>query len=164
LLHPQLLNKRLDIRIRGTKTCRWRNGVYESACGILVLTNKPKDTSTSVVVKVGYGQSRLHFLLHHLYPEHTTERPGFITAASARPIVSAIGERVVVIGPDLQEQRDYIGSYGVIIHCHWPLDADQALVILQTPEAFYGRTSYFHESSLCRSTNEVIDWFGVQIR
>jgi hypothetical protein len=147
----------------GTLNSLWRNGAYENACGFLVLTSKPKDTTSSVIVKTGYGQSRLHFPLRHLYPEHTTERPGFTTAASAQPIVSTVGERVIVIGPDLEEKKDTVGSYGVIIHCPWPLNDDQALVLIQTPKDLCGRASYFHQSSLCRSTNEVIDWFGTRI-
>ena len=91
-MDARLLNKRIDVRIDGTDKNLYRNGQYEKACGILVLTSLPHNTNASVLVKVGPEQSRLHFRLLNLIPELTTERPPLVHSEIAWPVVSTIGE------------------------------------------------------------------------
>jgi hypothetical protein len=117
LLDKRLLNTRLDIRIRGTKETLLYNGRYDNACGWMVLTKPLSDVDDHIAVKLGYTQSNLYFPARHIFPETTTERPGFVHASAALPVVSVQGERVVIIGTDGLGQSDCVGKHALIIHC-----------------------------------------------
>lgn len=157
LLDPRLLNKKLDIHVQGTSSTLHYNGRYENQRGFVVLTQKPKDVKTSVEVRLGFARSRLRFPLWQLYPETTTERPGFIPPEAARPVFSAVGERVVIIGVDLGNDSAFIGNYGVIDHCRI---SEIVCVRITTQGPYNGRCCYFDISSVCRSFNERVEWKG----
>ena len=55
LLHPQLLHKKLDVRIRGTTITLCHNARYENECGFLIPDKKFTSVNDSIVVKVGYN-------------------------------------------------------------------------------------------------------------
>jgi hypothetical protein len=156
LLESRLLHKRLDVRITGTNISLWHNARYEDECGFLTLTKKVSSVNDSVVVKVGYNQSKIYFPLRHIYPEITTERPKIILRSAAIPIIRAIGEQVVVIGADLEGKLDLIGNDALVIHCIWHLAPDQACLQVLTPGPLHGHIRYFPEKSLCRSHQEYL--------
>jgi hypothetical protein len=138
LLNAQLLHVRLDVRVQGTTKTLWYNGRYEDACSILVLTAKPSGLDVTVPVKVGYEQSLAHFPLRYLIPEVTTEQPKVTLPSAAQHVISCVGERVVIIGPDLTGNMEPIGCYTLIIHYPYPLDVDQACVIIATMGPLWG--------------------------
>jgi hypothetical protein len=159
-----LQKKRLDIRIRGTTDNIWHNGAYENACGFLVLTKVPKSINDSVIVKIGYNQSKIYFPLRYIFPQVTTERSMFISRSAASPIVKTIGERVVIIGKDVEGKSDYIGHHAVVIYCIWPLPPAQGCLQISTAGRNRGIIRYFSEESLCRSDDGEFDWYGTMVR
>jgi hypothetical protein len=163
LLDMRLLRKRLDVRIEGTTTTLSYYGRYEGQCGYTVLTKTPSDVNVTVPVKVGFTESRIFLPLHHLSPQRTTERPGFVPAKAAHPIVSAVGERVVIIGVDLEGNSELVGNYALVIHCPWQLASGQACVQVSSRGSFWGRFGYFDQMSLCRSYYEPVSWMGMTI-
>jgi hypothetical protein len=158
LLNARLLNKRLDIRIQGTKETLVHNGRYENERGFTVLTKLPPDVNHRLLVKLGYAQSRVFFPACHIFPETTTTRPGFVVAG--RPVVSTPGERVVIVGEDGEGKLDYVGTFALITSCPWVLAPGNTLVMITTPGPFLGKHLYFNEKSLCRSHAESIEWMG----
>jgi hypothetical protein len=163
LLDTRLLNKRLDIRIWGTKERLVHSGRYEDECGWTVLTKPLKDVNQSILVKLGYAQSRLYFPAYHLFPEMTIARPGFVKPTTGRPVVSVEGERVVIVGADGEGKLDYVGNHALVIHCPWPLTPGNALLSICSPGPFFGQHRYFNEKSLCRSYAESVEWMGKSI-
>jgi hypothetical protein len=158
-MDPRLLNKRLDIRIVGTKIDLCHGGRYEDHVGYLVLEQVPADTTKSVLVKVGYHESQLRFPIRYLRPLRTTERPPAVTSTTARPLSASIGERVVIIGSDLEGQSDLIGYYG------WTYAASEpnqvyVYAAVQTPGGYQAQVKPYHEQSLCRATAGVVAWLG----
>ena len=129
------------------------NGRYERQIGFVILHKPIKSRESSVSVKVGYAQSRVWFRACHLEPEMTTEVPGPFPEASvpARPLFNVAGARIVIIGCDLDNNGDYIGEYGLIIRCPYPLAWEQACVQIVGGENHEGHIRYFASSSLCRS-------------
>ena len=117
LLNPQLMNKRLDVRIYGTTNPLWRNGRYENTIGFVVLRMPVKSVNDSILVMMGYTQRQVYFHAHHLSPEITTEQkgPSLQFMVPANPIVSVPGTTVVIIGANLMGNSDYIGEYAIII-------------------------------------------------
>ena len=162
LLDPRLLNKRLDIRIQGTKATLWHNGRYENEGGFVVLTKPPSNVDVSVSVKLGFAQSRLFFPLRFLHPEVTTERSGFVLPEARRPVISTVGQRVVIIGADLEGKADLIGNYALIIH-YPQLAPGHTCVQIMIQGPLWGRYGFFDEKSLCRSHFEPIEWMGKTI-
>jgi hypothetical protein len=148
LLNGKLLHKRLDVRIKGTMTTAFYNGRYENQCGYVVLESIPSSTASSVTVRVGFEQSRRSFKLFYLFPELTTENPGFVSREAAHPVVSSMGQRVVIIGPDLTGNTEFIGNHSQIIQSHYELQPTDALVLLWVHGS---QAAYFNEKSLCRS-------------
>lgn len=162
MLDPRLLYKRLDVRIKGTTRCLFHNGTYEDADGFTVLTGIPKNTDTSIFVKVGFEQSRIRFPLRFLFPEMTTQRPFFVPLKLATPVVSTYQQRVVIIGPDCYDKLDLVGNYGRITNTGYSLASDQAYVMVTTGLR-RGEGSYFHGQSLCRSHDEPVVWDGMTV-
>jgi hypothetical protein len=151
------------VRITGTTSPPWHGGRHEGHSAFLVLTKSPKDIDTSQTVKVGFEQSRMYFKMCHLSPEQTTERPGFVSKEASKPIVSSIGQRVVIIGLDTTGESNFIGYYGLIVACPFALDPGQACVQMASPGILWGKHGYFHETSLCRSHDDAtgpVEWFG----
>ena len=151
LLDARLLNKRLDIRIKGTTTTLFSNGRYEGQCGHIVLDAVPISTEAPVKIRIGFEQTKANFRPRYLIPEVTTETPQYISASTARPIVQAPGERVVIIGPDIYGNSDLVGSFGLVICTPYAFPMDQACVQVCPPGPNVGCASYFVETSLCRS-------------
>lgn len=162
MLNARLLNKRLDVRIAGTKKTLFHNGRYEGQFGYTVLTEVPASTSAPITVKVGFVESSVSVHPQYLYPIMTTERPGFVSAANARPVISVPQQRVVIIGPDIYGGSDGIGSYAEITMPQFPLPQDHA-VIRYLDGPFIGMGQYYKEESLCRSHPDLITWKGVAI-
>lgn len=162
LLDPRLTMKRLDVRIQGTTNPAFHKGRYEGQAGFTVVTKPPPDVAASTIVKLGYSENRLAFQLRHLLPETTTERAGFVTSEAAIPITSVVKTRVVIIGPDLSGDTSWIGMYGFVTACPYPLESGQALV-----RDLVGRHAYFHRDSLCRShmsdQGAPINWYGTLV-
>jgi hypothetical protein len=163
LLDPRLLNVRLDICIRGTKKSLVHHGRYENECGFIVLTKPLSNVNHPIPVRLGYTQSRVFFPPCHIYPETPTARPGFVEPSAGKPVVSATGERVVIIGSDGEGKLDYVGNYALIIASPWLLAPGNALVTVCTRGPFWGQSRYFNEKSLCRSYAESVDWMGKMI-
>lgn len=89
----------------------------------------------------------------------TTERPGFVSWANARPVVSTPHQRVVIIGPDAYGGLDAVGSYAEIMVSTAP---EYALVFYRDGP-FMNMGQYYREESLCRSHAEPVTWKGVTI-
>ena len=150
MLDARLVDKKLDVRIKGTKVTLFHNGQYENKCGFVVMKKVPATVNDSVVVKIGFEQSQRPFLLRYLVPERTTERPGFVDVAVAKPMIQEFGERVVIIGPDLCGLSDAIGLFGTIVNAYCQLQPGDTLVMVHCanqPPVYL----YYHEDSLCRS-------------
>jgi hypothetical protein len=75
LLDTRLLNKRLDVRIQGTRVDPWQGGCYEGSCSFLVLEESPGHVTMAVVIKVGPNESHIRFPLQYIFPLMTTEQP-----------------------------------------------------------------------------------------
>jgi hypothetical protein len=157
LLDERLLNRRLDICVRGTAPTLFHNGRYENQAGFLVLTERPSSVNQSILVKIGYHQSKLLFPLRYLAPEYTTEiiLPKMMQPSTARPVVSTLGARVVIIGADLAGNHNFVGHYGFIVDCPYHLDPGQACVHIVDCISHFG---YFDEKVLCRSVAEPVEW------
>ena len=161
LLDPRLVGKKLDVRIQGTTDPPFQGGKFEGRLGFTVLTKSPRNVMDSNIVKLGYSENRLLFQAQHLVPETTTERDPFVNREAAVSIASVVGMRVVIIGPDLEGNSSWIGDYGFVVECPYPLQPDQACV--QDLRSFY---HYFSTTSLCRSYTESgvpINWYGAMI-
>jgi hypothetical protein len=137
----------------------FRNGRYENRRGFLVLTKGLK-LDDSVLVKIGYEESRLTFPLCYIHPEMTTERPMIVSPDAAQQVISVPGERVVIIGPDITGDSNAIGCQAIIVNCPYDLLPGQACVGIITSH-LHGQYRYVHEDSLCRSTVGDIDWEGI---
>jgi hypothetical protein len=109
---------------------------------------------SSTIVKIGFAESQRSFPIGYLYPQTTTERPSFVSKEAAGPITAALGQRVVIIGPDINNIQELIGNYGHVVDSGWVLQAGLALVQVCSSGASYGKWGYFNEASLCRSHQE----------
>jgi hypothetical protein len=159
LLDARLLNKKLDVRIRGTTEKLYHRGVYEGREGFIVPDRVFSNVEDTVQVQIGYAQSRRPFPLKYLVPHMTTQREMFVSPAAARPVISTIGERVVIIGADLNGARDAVGFYAQVINCSYPLPPNHGLVWITSHGASYGQYRYFSEDSLCRSQTDDTNWW-----
>jgi hypothetical protein len=138
-------------------------GRYENECGFVVLTKVPSSTKEPIPTKLGFTQSRVYFPPCHIFPETTTARPGFVPLPAGQPIISVPGERVVIIGADLEGNSDLVGNYALIIQCPWPLHPTHALIQVCSQGPAWGQSRYFDERSLCRSYIEQVEWMGKMI-
>ena len=104
--------------------------------------------------------SFLSFPLKTIFPELTTERPGFVSRKEAQPIVSQSFTRVVIIGPDIEGDNALVGEFGHVVFFNSdPCPPECAVVeTRQGPYSPCYRT--FHENSLCRSFPEPLEWDG----
>jgi len=152
LLNPKLIHKRLDVRIKGTASTLFHNGRYENTCGFVVLEAAPSSVNTSIVVKLGWERTQRKFPLLYLSPELTTENSPFVSAELARSVLSSVGQRVVIIGPDINGDSRLVGYYGTIIRPEHDLFPVCACVLVRYSGEGYA--SYFHEKSICRSLVE----------
>lgn len=172
LLDNRLVMRKLDVRIQGTRSTNppWQNGKFEGQLGFVVLTEPAQSLNSSTIVKTGFAQNRALLQIRHLIPETSTERPTFKFMNSAQgpdiyPILSVPGSRVVIIGPDCNDSRDYIGDYAVVAASPYPLRAGEGLVQIATPGRTWGHHVYVPGGSVCRSDTEgaPIDWFGTKL-
>jgi hypothetical protein len=150
LLDARLLHKRLDVRIKGTTNSLSHLGRYENKIGYIILDAVPSSINASVTVKVGYVEARRPFPVCHLFPETTTENPPFVSTEAARPVVSMPGQRVVVIGADLNGDLHLVGSYGIVVASGYVLQPGHAAICISSGD-FVGHGAYFEEKSICRS-------------
>jgi hypothetical protein len=166
LLDARLLFRKIDVRIQGTRSPMWRNGRYEDQLGFTVLTEQLQTVECPVVVKVGYEEKRISFQAQHLVPEKTTEEPlppSIRPQTRPRSIASAVGTRVIIIGPDLSGLLNYVGEYAVVADCKWPLEHGQACTYIASTGPQWGACVYFNVNSLCRSITDngrPIQWPG----
>jgi hypothetical protein len=153
LLDPRLVHKKLDVRISGTTNPVWRNGRYENKSGFIVLRAPLKSVDDSITVSIGYTQGQVSFRAYHLSPEITTEQEGPDSQITlpALPIISVLGTRVVIIGPDVMSTSNYIGQYALIIYAPYQLGPGEVCVQIPNGERDAGFIGYFHQASLCRS-------------
>jgi len=150
LLDSRLVGKQLDVRVVGTSRMLFHNGRYEKQCGFFKLKEVLTKVENSITVRIGFAQSRVKIPPRYLQPLLMTERPGFVSAELAEPIVKAMGQRVVIIGADVQGNREWIGEYGFILGSEYILPPTMASV--QVIKAGAQCFAYFDASSLCRST------------
>jgi hypothetical protein len=112
------------------------------------------DMKKPIHVKVGYTQSCVTFPLKHLFPETTTEQPPLVSAKDARPVIFTEGTRVVIIGPDRNNNSEFVGHYASIVRC--PFIAGFTGVRLHGSS---DQLLYCSQNSLCRSIAEPVEWF-----
>lgn len=154
LLDPRLVGKRLDVRIMGTAQTSFRDGRYENQCGFTTLTATPANIHSSTTVRMGFAEARVSFPAVYLWPQRTTERPPFVSKDVAGPITSNFGQRVVIIGSDVENNAEFIGNYGIVVHSGYTLLAGIALVQVCSAGDSFGKYGYFNEKSICRSHQE----------
>jgi hypothetical protein len=82
---------------------------------------------------------------------------------SAWPVVSTFGERVIIIGYNVEGAMDMVGYYGEITQCPYNLVASTASVAVTVPGLAWYVMCYFVEKLLCRSTSEPVEWTGLII-
>jgi hypothetical protein len=151
-----LVDKRIDVVIEGTmRGLYYRAGKYEGRRGVLVLRSPAKELDSAVTVKLGLIATQVKFPLKYILPESTTEREGAVNAPQSKLIHTVLGQRVVIIGKDLSGSMDFIGSYGSISPCQYPLQPQESLVFLFPP---VNKFVYFHSESICRSHHESVFW------
>jgi hypothetical protein len=125
-------------------------GRYEGQIGYMTLSTVPPNVDTRVHIRVGFTEANAFIPPRCLWPHRTTARPGFVPLEDARPVISVLGERVVIIGADVSGNSDWIGEYGRVVQCEFPPPPASACVqALSGPSL--GHLKFFHENSLCRS-------------
>lgn len=154
LLDSRLVGKKLDVRILGTTQTSLHRGRYKNNCGFIILQGVPANVNSSTTVRVGFAESQRSFPIKYLYPQTTTERPPFVADRDVGPITSKIGQRVVIIGPDVQKNGELVGNYGHIVFSGYVLPVGLALVQVCGSGNLNGKWGYFNEESLCRSHQE----------
>jgi hypothetical protein len=154
------VNKKLDVRVRGTQRTLWRNGKYENQIGFTVLTNVLSNVDQKIFIKLGYNETRLSFPLKNLHPLTTTERPKFVSEAEANPVVYCKNYRVVVIGGDLTSNNALVGNYGKVVASEMP---GCARVVISSPGPYAHHEFIFREEALCGSYHRTIEWDGLLI-
>ena len=162
LIHPNILNKRLDVCINDTKKTLWKNGKYNGKCGFTVLT-KMFEKTTNITVKMGHKENKITFPLKHVFLLTTTERPGFVNSKNANPVASCAGSQVVIIGPDMSGNLKVIGNDAIIEPFQQALEQDcmQVCMLLEGP--YRGHSLIIHENSICRSHTEPVMWEDIVI-
>lgn len=150
MLDSRLVGKKLDVRVMGTASIY--KGRYENQCGFITMTETPADLYASTTVRIGFEESRRSFPIGYLHPQTTTERPPFVVAKDAVALTSQLGQRVVIIGPDIEGSTQLIGQYCYIVHSGHSLPVGLALVE-RCISGDDGKCSwgYFNEGSICRS-------------
>ena len=154
LLDSRLVGKKLDVRILGTRQTSFHRGRYENNCGFIMLQKVPDNVNHSTLVRIGFEESQRSFPIKYLHPQTTTERPPFVADKDVGPISSRIGQRVVIIGPDVGKNTELVGNYGHIVDSGHVLPVGLALVQVYGSGNVYGKWGYFNEESLCRSHQE----------
>jgi hypothetical protein len=151
-----LVDKQIDVVIEGTMhgLYYWA-GKYEGRRGVLVLRSLPEGLDSAVTIKLGLFATQVKFPLKYILLELTTERDSAVNAPQSKPIHTVLGQHVVIIGKDLLGSMDFIGSYGSISTCQYPLQPHESLVFLFLP---VNKLVYFHSESMCRSHNESVFW------
>jgi hypothetical protein len=94
------------------------NGIYDKRIGLVKAVPRNILPGNKGVVLVSLGpvteETVKKLRVEYLFPLGTTEMPGFITRAAARPILEVNGTCVVIVGPSLSGDRQYIGRRGVV--------------------------------------------------
>jgi hypothetical protein len=155
LLDLRLVGKKLDVRIMGTTQTSFHKGRYENHCGFINLKEVPANVYSSTTMRIGVSETRQLFCIGYLYPQTTTDRPPFVVGNTVGPITSKIGQRVVIIGPDIQNNPELIGNYGHVIVSGYDLPIGLAFMQVSSPGNFHGKWGYFNEKSVCRSHQEL---------
>jgi hypothetical protein len=126
-----------------------------------VLNHPWKGLDSLVMVKLGLIATQVKFPLKYILPETTAEREGAVNASDAQLIQAELGQRVVVIGPDLSGNSNFIGCYGCVSSCQFPLEPHDALILLYPPASQF---AYFNKKNICRSHHESVLWDKVWIQ
>jgi hypothetical protein len=129
---------------------RVHNGRYEGELGYLTMEKVLPNADAVVSVRVGFHESRVWLPLRCLEPHRTTARPRFVSPEDASPIISVIGEHVVLIGADVSGNSDWFGEYGQVVQCPVPCPPGSASVQAMSGPSL-GYVKFFEEKSLCRS-------------
>jgi hypothetical protein len=140
-----LLGKKLHVRIRGTCKDSFHRGRYEDKGGSIKLEAIPASLDASVSVKIGWAESNRPFHVRYLHPETTLD--GDDPSAQPLSIRSNVGQEVVVIGPDLDENLDFVGQSGTVITPPFGYGLSETDTVILI--GGYGR--FFPTSSICRS-------------
>ena len=99
----------------GTTQTSFHKGRYENHCGFINLKEVLANVYSSTTVRIRFSETRRSFCIGYLYPQTTTDRPPFVVGNAIGPITSKIGQRVVIIGPDIQNNPELIENYGHVI-------------------------------------------------
>ena len=110
----------------------------------------PPNVETRVPVLMGFTEAKVWIPPHCIFPNRTTERPGFHLPREVHPIISALGEHVVIIGADVSGNSDWIGEYRRVVQCEFLPPLHSASVQALTGPST-GQIKFFHENSLCHS-------------
>lgn len=166
----RLLNKKLDVRVKGTTNPPWHNGRFEDQLGFMVLTHGVYSLDSPIVVKIGFLESRAALQARHVVPEVTTERPRYPSKnppPAVMDILSVPGIRVVIIGPDMNGSAAYVGNYALVQKCAYGLEPGVGLVQIGSMGEHWGEYIYVPIDSICRSGVDrgmsSIDWFGTSV-
>lgn len=158
LTHPALINKRIDVRVDVTIVeQRWLAGWTQRArkahgkVGYIVIVAGDKVETTMLHVRLGATGSKVMLPASNLRPERTMYQD--LAHPTSESITSA-EVRVIIVGPDLQNSREHIGKYALVMPNATAADDEIAKVKFEAwfpnLEATYGLFPLF---SLCRSLN-----------
>ena len=124
------------------------------------MTKIPPNTNATILVKIGHEETKVTFPLKFIFPETTTERPGFVSNIDAIPVVHIGGSRVVIIRPDTTKNTDLIGNYAITINSPYPLPSDQTEVRILSEGPFMNQCFVVGEEAICRSHFDPVTWEG----
>lgn len=141
----------------------WRGGKYDGKRGVTVLEAVPTSVSETIKVLVGHEMLKLSFPCRTLFPETSTERPGYVSADKASPIVWVPGTRVAIIGAGFNGITGLIGNYAVTIPSSVQLHSRHTAVQILSEGPFESQMFVIDEDSLCRSHAEPLEWIGGRI-
>jgi hypothetical protein len=131
-----------------------QGGRYEGQIGHVTMQKVPMNVDAVVRVRTGFTESQVWFPARCLWPHRTTARPGFVLPEDAHPVISVLGERVVIIGADVSGNSDWIGEYGRVVQSEFlPPPGSACVQALSGPSL--GGLRFFLENSLCRSWQQL---------
>ena len=118
----------------------------------------PNNCNKVIQVKLGHEESKLSFPAKCIFPETTTEWPGYVTHEAAKHVIQTVGCWVVIIRPDSTGNTDLIGNYAITIPHREVLPPDYTEVRIMTEGPFKDECFFVKEISLCQSHFEPVQW------
>lgn len=159
MLDTRLRDKKLDVRLKGMG--RTFGGKYEDEEGFFWLASnaKVKRTKPTIQVIIGLHEVKRHVPIEMIHPERTTVQKRFTApdgisggGTEVVRISRAIGQRVVIIGPDNYGADWFVGKYGIVSPTQSTDPADVWIIICPGQGKEYdGRWAWMNEIYLCRS-------------